>query len=359
MNDLNEIVCMMQISFLLNTKIRRSKGSENEIKPKGRVNYSIDESNLIKKDKTIVSKKLNNTSNQDKKSDKTESSNLDDTIVYDESIKSPDISNICNEFFSPKSHRDTENFYLNHTTVKSKIISEENFHNLSANNYNNFNIEKLFDGSAIIPSSSECGFDMEKANDFLKKLKKKKLEMKEKEKKLLKEHEDLRVIKESKKILLNLELRQRETLLTRENKKLEMQLHQLEIERQEYESQMKNKNTRIQRLDMDMMKFEAMKNLNEYDKDVFSIMNNLINSYHHIEKNQNELLSFDNVGINCNSSKKKRSIDFTPPYEFKTKKSIKRYNTDHMFSVYNANGKINNLNNITVLESSDFAYSKG
>ena len=73
MNDLNEIVCMMQISFLLNTKIRRSKGSENEIKPKGRVNYSIDESNLIKKDKTIVSKKLNNTSNQDKKSDKTDS----------------------------------------------------------------------------------------------------------------------------------------------------------------------------------------------------------------------------------------------------------------------------------------------
>lgn len=138
-----------------------------------------------------------------------------------------------------------------------------------------------------------------------------------------------------------------------------MQLHQLELDKQEYECQMKNKNIRIQRLDMDMMKFETMKNLNEFDKDMFSLINNIINSYHHLETNHSDLLSLDNIGINCNSSKKKRSIDFTPPYEFKTKKSIKRYNTDHMFSVYNGNGKINNLNNITVLESSDFAYSKG
>lgn len=199
---MNEDVCMIQISFGLNNKILRSKGSENEIKPKARVNYSIDESNLNKKDKSTITKKLNNTTSQDKKLDKTESSNLDDTIVYDESSKSPDISNICNEFFSPKSHRDTENFYLNHTTVKSKIIVEDTHHNLSANNYNNFNFEKLFDATSLNPSSSECGLDIEKANDFLKKLKKKKVEMKEKEKKLLKEQEDLRVIKESKIYLI-------------------------------------------------------------------------------------------------------------------------------------------------------------
>lgn len=138
-----------------------------------------------------------------------------------------------------------------------------------------------------------------------------------------------------------------------------MQLHQIELDKQEYESHIKSKNTRFQRLEMDLMKFETMKNLHDFDKDVFTTMNKLINSYHYLEANHSDISFLDNIGMNCHTSSKKKSIDFTSPYEFKSKKSIKRYNTEHMFSVYNPNPKLNNLNNITILESSDFAYSKG
>ena len=79
---------------------------------------------------------------------------------------------------------------------------EDNYHNLSANNYINLNIEKLFDNTTVNPSTNEFFFDIEKTNDFLKKLKKKNKEIKNKEAKLIKENEELIKIKESKYTVL-------------------------------------------------------------------------------------------------------------------------------------------------------------
>ena len=198
---------MLQISFqyfqVRHSSMKQPK-VEGESKPKARVNYSIDESNFApKKDRPSIPKKLNNTGIYEKRSEKNATSNLDETLVYDESCKSPDISNICSEFFSPKtSQRDPDKVYLNQTQIKSqKMIEEEkeSHHNLTANNYGNLNMEKILDTNEINQGiGSDFLFDVGKANDFLKKLKKKKQEMREKEKKLLKEQEDLRVIKESK-----------------------------------------------------------------------------------------------------------------------------------------------------------------
>jgi hypothetical protein len=201
-NAENENICMLQISFnlLINSSMKKSKRNDSETKPKSRVNYSIDESNFNKNERPSIPKKLNNTGTFEKKSERTQTSNLDDTVVYDESCKSPDISNICNEFFSPKSHREPENAYINQTQIKPRTSVEESHHNLSANNYVNFNFEKLFDSDNQNPSTNDTRFDVEKANDFIRKLKKKKLEMREREKKLLKEQEDLRMIKESKNL---------------------------------------------------------------------------------------------------------------------------------------------------------------
>ena len=178
--------------------MKKVKRIDSDVKPKARVNYSIDESNFVKKDKPIIPRKLHNTSTfENKAMDKSQSSNLDETVVYEESCKSPDISNICGEFFSPKSQREPVKVYLNQTSIKSQNIIEESQHNLTTNNNINLNIEKLLDITSINNTTYENVFDIEKTNDFLRKIKKKKQEMIEKEKKLLKEQEDLRIIKES------------------------------------------------------------------------------------------------------------------------------------------------------------------
>ena len=173
-----------------------------ENKTKTRINHSIDENNFKKIEKQVVPKKLNYTGTLDRKhSYKSESSNLDETVIYDESCMSPDISNICSEIFTPKLNRDQEKVYLNQTTVKIRNIMDDNYHNLSANNYVNLNIEKLFDNTSVNPNTNEYIFDIEKTNDFLRKLKKKKKEIKEKEAKLNKENEELIKIKESKHMI--------------------------------------------------------------------------------------------------------------------------------------------------------------
>ena len=86
-------------------------------------------------------------------------------------------------------------------------------------------------------------------------------------------------------------------------------------------------------------------------------MNCIINSFNFMEIN--EISVSDNTFIinNSASSKKKSDPnDFTPPViESKNKQLFKRYNTDHNISVYKSNTKLNNLNNITVIESSDFS----
>ena len=186
---------MLQISF----KYITTKSEYKETKSKIRQNYSIDENIFVKKDKHEIPKKLNYTSTLERKpSYKSESSNLDATVVYDESCMSPDISNICSEIFTPKINKEQEKIYLNQTTVKNRNTLDDNYHNLSANNLVNLNIEKLFDNTSNNPTTNEYIFDIEKTNDFLRKLKKKKKEIKEKEAKLNKENEELIKIKESK-----------------------------------------------------------------------------------------------------------------------------------------------------------------
>jgi hypothetical protein len=354
------IMLQLYFNLIINSSIKK-KREDSESKPRTRVNYSIDENNMSKKNRPSIPKKLNNTSTFEKKSEKTQASNLDDTLVYDESVKSPDISNICNEFFSPKSQRDPDKQYLNQTQIKQKNSLNEdrvNHHNLTANNYVNPKIERIFD-TTTLTSGNDLGNNLEKANDFLRKLKKKKQEIKEREKKLLKEQEDLRVIKESK-IIINLELRQRETLLQRENKKLEQQTQQLNTEKAEYEAQNLLKKQRLFRLEIEQMKSECQTNISEYDKDQFTLINSLINSFNFIENQSHEFHVIDNVsgGIN-NLSGKKKSLDFSSPYENKDRKLLKRYNFDHNSNVYKPIiSRINNLNHINVIESNDFGYAK-
>lgn len=199
-NTTDDNVFMLQISIgiLTNSQMKNLKQIESEVKPKLRVNHSIDETNFSKKIKPNIPKKLNNTSNLEKMElDDSQSSNLDKTVVFEESCKSPDISNICSEFFSPKTKTDQDKVYLNQTSVKDIKKIDKYQHNLSTNNCGNLDIQKLSDSNNLFTISNENELDIEKTSDFLQKLKKKKLEMKEKEKKLLKEQENFVVIKES------------------------------------------------------------------------------------------------------------------------------------------------------------------
>ena len=110
-------------------------------------------------------------------------------------------------------------------------------------------------------------------------------------------------------------------------------------------------------MEFDVYKNESQKELLDQDKDVYFLMNSMINSYNFVENHIFELNTFDNFSqINSNLSSKKKSFDFSSSLDNKRdKKSFKRYNTDHILSVYKTNTKINNLNNIMVMESTDFA----
>jgi len=196
----DEEMIKIQISIVshISSSIKKPKSIDIDMKSNARVNYSIDESNFVHKNQPVVQKKLNNTVTfENNVLDKSQSSNLDETIVYDESSKSPDISNICGEFFSPKSKRKPMKVFLNQTSIKSEKTTEESPHNLTANNYVNINIDKLIDMTNN-SSTSNYVFDTNKIKEFLKKLKNKELEMKERENKLLKEQEALSNIKGSK-----------------------------------------------------------------------------------------------------------------------------------------------------------------
>lgn len=154
-------------------------------------------------------------------------------------------------------------------------------------------------------------------------------------------------------------MRQRETLLNREKKKLDIEIQHLNNDKSHYENQIKSKNSRFQKLDIETLKYECQKELLTFDKEVFFIMNSIINSYNFVANHQNEIIIMDNSsGINNNSSSSKKKnllIGFTPLFENKNKKLFRRYNTDHNMTVYKTNLKINNLNNISVLESTDFS----
>ena len=140
-----------------------------------------------------------------------------------------------------------------------------------------------------------------------------------------------------------------------------MQTQQMNHDKLEYENQVKYKRSKIQKLELDSLKYTCQLELFEHDKEVVFTMNNIINSYNYIDNHVNTCdknIYTNLIELNKYSPKKKLKIafnnDFTSPFETKDKKVNKRYSTDQALNEPKPSTKINNLNNITVFESSEF-----
>ena len=134
----------------------------------------------------------------------------------------------------------------------------------------------------------------------------------------------------------------------------------------EYDNQMKYKRKKIQKLELESMKYTCQQELFEHDKEVVFTMNNIVNSYNFIDNHMYALdkdISASLTELNKDSTKKKLKIafnnDFTlPPNELKDKKLIKRYNIDQALKVDKTSLIINNLSSITVFENSECLKGK-
>ena len=144
-----------------------------------------------------------------------------------------------------------------------------------------------------------------------------------------------------------------------------MQLQIMNNDKYDHENQVKYKRVKIQKLELESLKYTCQLELFEHDKEVVFTINNIINSYNYIDNHIDTLDRNFSTNLELNnklSPKKKIKIAFnndsTPLLDVKDRKILKKYNGEQFLNEPKSSTVINNLNNIKVFESSEFLKGK-